>query len=215
MHTRRIAGAIILAVLVPAVASGIAADAAKRSECQRLSGKDLAPAPSVKLVTKANQGGGTDLVGCVLPRGGRFVVGSSGDVATRSDRYRLRQVAGRMVLMRGLHGNQYGRSEHTFVSDLRSGRGYRLAFLQSPLGSPAGSGETAPAAFVTKRGRSVAALRSVDGTLTIASFDPAGGRSDLDSGPQAQIPSESLALRGTIATWTHDGAPRRADIAAR
>jgi len=205
----------VLAVLAPAVASGVGADAAaKRSDCQRLSGKDLAPSPFVKLVRKANERGGSDLVGCVLPRGSRFIVGSSGEVATRSDRYRLRQVAGRMVLVRGLHGSQYGRSENTFVSDLSTGRGYTLAFFASPLGSPASRGMTAPVAFVTSAGRSVAALRRVDGTVTIASFDPSGGRSDLDSGSQAQVPCESLQLRGTIATWRHNGAPRSADIAA-
>jgi hypothetical protein len=214
MQMRRVSVAAVLAVLAPVVVTGVGAHEAKRSMCQRMSGRDLAPSRIVKLVKKANEGGGTDLVGCVLPAGSRFTIASSGELATQSKRYRLRQVAGRIVLVRGLYGSQYGQSENVLVADVRTGRNYRVAFYDSPLGSPTDYGETAPAAFVTKGGRAVAALLGVDGTVTIATFDPSGNQTDLDSGPLAQIPWASLTLDGTTATWTHGGAARSVDISS-
>jgi hypothetical protein len=210
----RAAFALVLTLLMPFAFVAPAAGAAKRSACQRLKGKDLAPAQTVKLVARPNADDGTDLLGCVLPRGAVREVAGSADYYTTVYGYALRQVAGRIVLVSSSYSSQYAYSEGTRVVDLRSGRAYTIAYrCQEITGSNCGDETVARAAFVTKIGRAVAAIAG-PGAMTIATFDPAGVRRDLDSGPEADIPPASLALTGTFATWMHAAQPRRADISA-
>jgi hypothetical protein len=205
--------AIIPALLaVVLVAPGTAQ--AARSKCQRLKGKDLAPAQTVKLVARANADDGTDLIGCVLPRGKVRTVSSSQDLYTTRYGYTLRQVAGRIVLVSSSYSSQYASSEGTRVVDLRSGRAYSIAYTcQQIAGDDCGDQTVAPAVFVTKLGRAVAAV-SGPGGMTIATFDPFGRRRDLDSAPAADLPPDSLRLAGVTAYWTHAGQPRSADISS-
>jgi hypothetical protein len=219
---RRAALALALAAVLPCAIAAVPAEAAKRSKCQRLKGTDLAPARSVKLVRRANHDDGTDLVGCALPRGRVRTIVSSADYYTTTYTYAIRQVAGVFVLVSSSYNSQYAFSESVGVVDIRNGRSYGVASQCFEItGSPCGGEPTAaPAVFITKLGRAVAAIVSSPGgpmapsTATIATFDPTGKRRDLDSGPLAEIPVASLALAGTLATWTHAGQPRSADISA-
>ena len=209
---RRLAiASLLLALLAVATAT---AQAAARSKCQRLKGKDLAPAKTVKLVALANDEDGTDLVGCVLPRGKVRTVTSSEDLYTTRYDYALRQVAGRIVLVSSTYSSQYAFSESTRVVDLRSGRYYTIAYrCQQITGDNCGDQTAAPAAFVTKLGRAVAAIGGPGG-MTIATFDPFGRRRDLDVATAAELPPESLRLAGVTAYWRHGGQPRSADISS-
>ena len=86
--TLRAAIAMLLtgAVMAAAGLSPGVAVAAKSSKCQRLKGRDIAPASSVKLVRRANADDGTDLFGCVLPRGPVQHIASSADLRSASRR---------------------------------------------------------------------------------------------------------------------------------
>lgn len=190
------------------------ADAATRSKCQRLKGSDLAPAKSVKLVARANADDGTDLVGCVLPRGQVRTIASSADYYTTTYAYEVRQVAGRIVVVSSSYSSQYASSEGTRVVDLRGGRAYSVAYSCTEIGGAnCGDRTTALAVFATKLGRAVAAIGGPGG-IAIATFDPNGKRRDLDGGPSAELPPASLGLVGTTAAWTHAGQPRTADISS-
>jgi len=220
----RILGLAALAALLAYGLAAAPAGAATRSKCQRLKGKDLAPAKTVKLVRRANDDDGTDLVGCILPRGRVRTLASSEDLFTTIYGYAIRQVAGRIVLLDSTYSSQYAYSRRTYVADVRSGRAYAVAHECFGIGgddcSSAGGSTAAPAAFVTKTGRAVAAISPVvlgppgPRTVTIATFDALGARRDLDSGPAADIPAASLALAGVNAYWTHAGEPRVADISS-
>jgi hypothetical protein len=205
--------AIVPALLAVVLVAPGPAQAA-RSKCQRLNGTDLAPAKTVKLVVRANADDGTDLVGCVLPRGKLVEAASSEDLFTTQYGYALRQVAGRIVLVSSTYSSQYAYSEGTRVVDLRSGRAYSIAYLcQQITGDNCGEETVAPAAFVTKLGRAVAAI-SGPGGMTVATFDPLGRRRDLDTAAVAELAPESLRLAGVNAYWTHGGQPRVADISS-
>jgi hypothetical protein len=212
-----------LVVLAASAGAALPAGAVARSTCQRLKGTDLAPARTVKLVRRPNADDGTDLRGCVLPRGRVRTIASSADQFTTTYTYAIRQVAGRIVAVDSAYNSQYAASGGTRVWDLRSGRSYGVAYFCSEIGgSDCGGFTSAPALFVTKLGRTVAAISAGSGgppgaqpappVLTIAAFDPAGVRRDLDAGPLPDIPPLSLALAGTTAYWTHGGMPRSADI---
>jgi hypothetical protein len=215
--------AFALAVLLPCSIAPATADAArKRTACERLKGSDLAPAKSVKLVRRRNADDGTDLVGCALPRGRVRTIAYSADYYTTTYTYAIVQVAGPFVLVGGAYNSQYAYSDSLRVADVRNGRSYTIASQCFEItGSPCG-GEptTAPTAVITKVGRAVAAIVAWPGgpmaprAVTIATFDPRGARRDLDSGSEAAVAPASLSLAGTLATWTHDGQPRSADISS-
>ncbi len=216
------AAALALALLLASSIPANAKPSKHRTACQRLAGTDRAPAKSVKLVRRLNGDRGSDLLGCVLPAGRVRTIASSEHYDTADSRYHVVSVAGRFVLLSLAAGNQYAYIERTSVWDLRTGHRYTIASLCSPTGGGdcANGGSTrASAVFVTPAGRAVAAIvpapdgaPSPSGPVTIAGFAPGGARSDLDSGPLAEIPPASLALRGNVASWTHGGAPRSADL---
>jgi hypothetical protein len=219
---RRIALALALATLLACTAAVIPADAAKRSKCQRLKGTDLAPAKTVKLVKRPNSDDGTDLLGCALPGGRVRTIASSQDYFTTTYTYAIGQVAGPFVLVESAYNSQYAYSDSLRVTDIRNGRTYGVASQCFEItGSPCGGEPTAaPVAVITKLGRAVAAIAGWPGgpmaprAVTIATFDPAGKRRDLDTGSEADVPPASLTLAGTLATWTHGGQPRSADISS-
>lgn len=185
--------------------------AAKRSACQRLAGHDLAGARSVKLVSKANTIGGSDLVGCVLPRGRLRTIAQSKELDTHSDRVAIRRIVGRIVIVDLSFSDQYGRSARTDVCDVRGGACYSVAFVTSDLSGML-FGVQATEVLVTKAGRAVVALTALDGAITIAAFGLPGRRIDLDHGRATSVPVSSLRLVGNLASWTHDGQPRSADL---
>ena len=194
-------------------ATGAGSARAGRSRCQRLRGRDRAPARLVKLATRRNQDDGTDLLGCVLPRGRVYTVASSAQGDTFGRSYRLRQVANAIVLMSISSGNQYQSSQRTFVQNLRGGRAYTIAFTCSVMFESCEGNTSAAAAFVNSRGQAVAAVvPEAANTLEIAAFSPLGTRQQLDSGPPGQLPASSLRLAGSVATWTHAGQARSAQL---
>lgn len=200
---------------VPAATSaeGARPARARRSRCQRLRGTDRAPARRVKLVARRNEDDGTDLLGCVLPRGRVYSVASSAHGDTFGRSYRLRQVANAIVLVSTSSGNQYESSQRTFVQDLRTGRAYTIATTCSVLFESCEGNMSVAAAFVNSRGQAVAAVVPEAGNpLEIAGFPPSGRRQQLDSGPSDQLPPSSLRLTGDVATWTHAGEPRSAQL---
>jgi hypothetical protein len=208
----------LLPAFACALAAAVAAPAgagAATSKCQRLTGRDLAPAASVKLVEHRNGDDGKDLVGCVLPRGPLRTIASSADFYTTVESYSIEQIAGRVVLVESSSSSQYAFSRSLTVHHLRTGRVYRVATDCSMIGgddcASAGSA-SAPAAFVTAKGRAVAfVLRG--GVSTVTAFNTLGTPRTLDSAAPGAIAADSLRLTGDLASWTNAGIARSASIA--
>lgn len=205
----------IALLLASLAAAAVPAGAhARQSKCQRLKGRDLAPAASVKLVRRPNGDDGTDLLGCVLPRGGVQLVASSADFYTTIESYSIRQVAGRVVLVEAVSSSQYAYSRSLYVRHLRTRRVYPIATACSMIGgddcTSAGSA-SAPAAIVTPQGRA-AALVLRGGVATVTAFDTNGTPRPLDSGPPDAIAAASLMLSGDLASWVNAGVARSALI---
>ena len=204
---------LITAALAAAVlpASAVAAP----SKCQRLSGRDLAPAASVKLVEHRNGDDGTDLLGCVLPRGPVRRLASSADFYTTVETYSIGQIAGRVVMVETTSSSQYAYSRWLTVHHLRSGRSYGVAGTCSMIGGDdcsSGGSSVAPAAFVSAKGRAVAVVLR-GGVATVTAFNTLGTARALDSGPSAAIAPESLRLDGGWVSWTNAGVARSAPLA--
>jgi hypothetical protein len=211
---RLMLGAVLAAAAVAAALPMTAS--ARPSTCQRLKGRDLAPARSVKLVRHRNDEAGTDLLGCVLPRGRVRTVAYSSDEETTTEGYRIRQVAGAIVLLASTYDSQYGSGRSLSVYNIATGRAYVIANVCSGLGDPSCGDPLkagAAAAFINKRGQAGAALVPTGGDpVTIVGFSSRGQRRDLDSGPAAELPAASLQLKGSTVSWTHSGQARTATL---
>lgn len=202
----------------------LAASSSKRSQCQSLRGVDRAPDRNVKLVKRFNRdrSRGSNLVGCVLPRGRLYTIatrkGVDNDLAQEFG-YMIRQVAGRIVLLDtyGTEGG-YGSNMSTMVWNLSSGRSYTIA--SSCFGKDVScfaEYDNTRKAIVTRDGRSVAALEHFragepSSTTLIAGFTSDGMRRVLDAGAPSELPAASLTLTGNIVAWTHAGALRAARL---
>jgi hypothetical protein len=188
----------------------------RRSECQRLraKGRDLAGAKRVKLVRRANADGGTDLIGCVLPRGNVTTVASSAKIPGSERRYRKLQVAGHHVLVRGEVTNQYGHGVSTYVYDLKEATSYNLAETCFDDQGVACEPQTrAPRAFVNGAGQAAAVVRTQGSDeVRVIGFTTTGARRILDAGTAAEIPASSLSLEGHVVRWRHSGAPKSATL---
>jgi hypothetical protein len=183
-----------------------------RSRCQRLrADRDLAPAKRVKLVRRRAMGGGSELVGCILPRGSVNLIeyAEPGYVS----RFSVRQVAGHHVLVGTYDANQIGDHRQTYVFDLRRAAEYAVAESCGPPDSSCGTQDTADAAFVNATGQAAALLHGVyTDEVTVVGFTSRGERMVLDSGTKPEIPASSLALDEHEVTWTHSGAPKSATL---
>ena len=209
--TMLLAGALLIAAGLP----DAVALAAPPSKCQKLKGRDIAPASSVKLVQRANGDDGTDLIGCVLPRGPVQRIASSADFYTTVESYSIKQIAGRAVMIESGSSSQYAYSRSLYVHHLRTRRSYAIARTCEMLGgddcASAGS-SVATAAFVTPKGRAVALVARA-GVATVTAFNTLGTARALDSGPLPAIEPASLALTGNLASWVNAGVARSALIA--
>jgi hypothetical protein len=207
---------LLISAVLAAAALPAAADAAP-SKCQRLTGRDLAPAASVKLVEHRNGDDGTDLLGCVLPRGPVRRIASSADFYTTVESYSIRQITGRIVMVEASSSSQYAYSSSLTVHHLRTGRSYGIAGTCAMIGGDdcsSGGSSVAPAAFVSAKGRAVAlVLRG--GVATVTAFNSLGTRRTLDGGPAPAIAPESLRLDGGWASWTNAGVAHSAPLAPR
>jgi hypothetical protein len=181
--------------------------------CNRLRGTDLAPDRRVKLVRRPNNDSGTDLVGCVLPRGRVRKLAETADQGTTTYDYTVTQIAGSIVLLASSYSSQYASDQSVSVFDLGTGRRYRIAYSCDRLGPEpcGGQNTTAAVALVNARGQAAAAIIG-QGTevTTIAAFSSRGERQDLDFGPSTDLPAASLALTDNTVSWTHSGEPRSA-----
>jgi len=217
LPTRAI-GVSLVALLAIATAGAIATATARApSPCQRLNGRDLAPARYVRLVERRSGA----LVGCVLPRGPvRRVAmnGRAGDVENRS--YVIRHVVGRFVLVDTSYANDASSATATRVADLRSGRSYLIAqrcAVKAAFACDEASVASVAAAFVTAGGRSVALVVD-DGwgasASAVLAFGTDGTSRVLDTGAIDAIAAASLRLTGNVASWTNAGVPRSATLTA-
>jgi hypothetical protein len=209
---------MLIGLILATCAAGAlpAAAAARPSKCQRLQGRDLARARSVKLVERRNGDDGRDLVGCVLPRGPLRTIASSADFYTTVESYSIEQVAGRVVMVESVSSSQYAYARSLTVHHLRTGRAYRVAGQCTMIGGEdctGGVAASAAAAFVSGQGRAVAVLMR-DGVATVTAFNTLGTPRTLDSGPAASLDPQSLRLDGDLASWTNAGAPRSASLTA-
>jgi hypothetical protein len=185
------------------------------TDCQRLKAKDdLAPARRVKLVERENSDGGTDLIGCVLPDGKVGVVASSAKQVGLKRKYRILQVVGHEVLIRGDVINQYGHGVSTYVYDVKRAKSYNVAETCFDDQGMACEPQThAEAAFVNAQGQAAAIVRAEgSGVVRVIGFKSTGASKVLDSGAPTEIPASSLSLEGHVVRWTHSGAPKSATL---
>ena len=179
-----------------------------------MSGKDLAPAHSVRLVRRPNGDNGTDLLGCVLPRGRVRKVTSSTHHETSDDTYRVKRVRGAAVLFSESSSNSFVSGSALLVFNIRSGVRYAIARQCTEVVVTACGTEpvsTASAVFINSLGQSAAAFAGVDVTK-IVGFSSLGMAVELDSGPSAELPAGSLSLSGRTVEWTHLGQVRTATL---
>ena len=111
--------------------------------------------------------------------------------------------------------SQYAYSRSLFVHHLRTRRSYTIASTCAMIGGDdcASTGSaTAPAAFVTPKGRAVALVFRA-GVASVTAFNTLGTARVLDSGPAAAIAAMSLTLTDNVASWVNAGVPRTASIA--
>jgi len=223
MH-RLLAGLAVTAALAAVALALPSAAAAKPSACQRLKGRDLAPARYVKLVERRQGDYEADLVGCVLPRGqvrkiAANASGENGDGKTSfSSAYTIEQVIGRIVVVRVHAFDSYAGFITLQVHDLRSGGGYTIETKCIPTfyTGPCENDHPYAAAFhVTAAGRTAAILTGGLTTETVVrAFDTLGRGRTLDGGPDADIPAGSLRLVGNLVSWTNAGVARSASLKA-
>lgn len=130
----------LIAGVVLAVPVGVC-DAKRASACERLRGRDLAPARTIKLVERDNASGGTDLVGCALPRGRVRTFASDGRRQLTQRSYDVLQLAGTFVLLRSQTGNRNANTNTVSVRNIRSGDSYEIAYMcAEPGGRDCGRG---------------------------------------------------------------------------
>ncbi len=169
----------------------------------------------MKLVQKRNADDGTDLIGCVLPRGPLQTIATSADFYTTVESYSIEQIAGRVVMIESTSSSQYAYSRSLYVHHLRTRRTYAVARLCQMIGGQdcaTPSSATAGAAFVTPKGRAVAIVQR-PGDTTVTAFNTLGTPRVLDSSAGDAIAPMSLGLAGNLATWTNAGVARSASIA--
>jgi hypothetical protein len=156
--------AVTLPVALAANAWALPTGAAKKRKrtCKRLKGgRDLAPSRKVKLIRRRNGEGGTNLWGCVLPRGKVRLVASSTESDVDTSDYTVREVKGSAVLLDASNGNQYGGGSDTRVFRIRSGREYVIASSCRAIligyCSPTVEDTSATRALVNRKGQAAAA----------------------------------------------------------
>ncbi|HEX8155782.1 MAG TPA: hypothetical protein VF526_00235 [Solirubrobacteraceae bacterium] len=203
-------GWIVLPIALVALPLSGVSEARRAIGCDRLRGADLAPGRTIKLVIRANEYNGTDLLGCALPRGRVRVFASSGAQGTIRRGYDVVQVAGAFMLLRADGVTPSANADTVTVRDIRSGDSYEIAYRCAQLGGNdcgrVGRSSSALRAVINERGQAVAALRVAgSGATTISGFSRLGERRDLDSGLPTDIPSGSLKIVGDRASWTNAG----------
>jgi hypothetical protein len=186
----------------------------RKSACQKLTGRDLAPSRSLKLVEKRIDSVETDLEGCALPKGPVriFAIRLKGET-TISD-FTVQAVASRWALVSAHSDSQYASDARVWVFDIAGGR---VLYTISRWSCMTGATDCLPAPPTVARGVlepiGKAALAFSDGaTTTIAGFGTNGARRNFDSGPPSDLPAGALNLNNGAATWLHSGVQRSAAL---
>ncbi|WP_157260579.1 hypothetical protein [Patulibacter minatonensis] len=222
-----------LGVLAPAPAS--AAGPSAPSRCGALHGKDLVPAnPRIRLVgvryTQRSEDGPfrrRRYFACSGTRGRVHRVADVGASLGYGDSVGIGPSAGTFVLLKQGGGNVLGDyfEADWRVLDATTGRAYRFWRFRAgdeknALPTPASvvvdaggraAGVFAPGGVSDGYGEDPYTALPAGATTAVASFSATGRRTIRDSGGDEIAPS-SLALAGTVASWTHGGAARTADL---
>lgn len=196
-----------------------------RSQCERLAGKDLAPARAVKIVERRKRDGERRLKGCVLPHGRVRPVVSKTLFKHKVVGYRLRATKGATVLFHFRSTSQLARIDEMDVVSVRTGRRYLVsracfdldvAIRVCSVGGFPGIPNRALAVRINGRGQAIAAFELASpGMTTVRAFSSYGTWDDLDSGRSEDIPPMSLRLKDKLATWRHAGETRSAILFGR
>jgi hypothetical protein len=214
---RRSGVAGVLAAALLAVPASGGATHHVRSPCQRLKGRDLAPARDVKLVLRHNRRG-SRLKACMLPRGEvveieRTYVDEEG---ASSSSFAVEQVAGRYVLVDARSSDRDGHYSQTYVFDIKRGRIlYNIAARCTSMycNDNIPKHLRAKRAVINSDGQAAGVVRR-DGSsrVTVRGFGSDGESTRLDVGSAGEIPASSLRLDGHEVTWTHSGVQRHATL---
>ena len=149
-------------------------------------------------------------------------------ISTSSDApptLRLRRHNGTWVAIQGTFVSQYQSYGFTKIADAASGRGFQIfsyngysTMVPSPQ-PPSSPPIRLNAYFFTSDGRVVAAFTDfADAAMSqatqvrVVAFSARGVRRQLDSAAPQSLPASSLHLNGSIASWTHDGQTRTAQL---
>ena len=186
----------------------------KKSACQKLRGRDHAPARSLKLIERRSSAIETDLGACKLPRGQvrYFAIRVQADNVT-SD-FTVHSVGGRWALLSTQSSSQYGADSRVWVVDIAGGRVlYEISNWTCTVSDTPCAPEPPKVlkGIVDNIGRSVLAV-SDGASTTVTGFAASGRRRTFDSGPSDRLLASSLNLRGDVARWMHDGAQRDAAL---
>jgi hypothetical protein len=208
---------LVIAIAVALLAAPAAGDAAHhtRSKCQRLKGRDLAPARDVKLVLRHNDRGGTAR-GCVLPRGKVVEVASNAHAApVSSSSFAIDQVAGRYALVGSRARDEDGYYSQTYVFDIRKDRFYNVAARCTSryCNDNIPTHLTAMRAFINSDGQAAALIKTDESDhVAVRGFGSRGESRRLDAARRGEIPASSLHLDGHVVTWSHSGVWKSATL---
>lgn len=203
-------------LFLAALASGVVASssaAASQSDCQRLKGRDLAPARSVKLVEQGPPSR-RQLISCTLPHGRlRPISAKILGGFDYEEQYALGPIAGAYLALTQSAGDRNASSRGTSVINLRTGARRSLAADRDDADNILAPGSEAVTVVVTSGGRAAASVVDrASGTVQIVALGKRGGAVRLDAGPPASLPADSLARHGSRLTWLHDRLPRGAPL---
>ncbi len=190
-------------VLLPTTATG----AATRSPCERLRGRDLAPAKSVKLVDRDSL-----LRSCALPRGRVWRLENGIDAEFTNEKHSVRHVAGAFAIITNSFIDKYTTAEHTYVVSLRTGVKRTLADSQLDGGRPLPPDTFAQKAFATSGGRAVATVTAPGDLVRVVALGASGTLQTLGEAPRADLSPDSLTLKGARAVWMQSGHSRSAAL---
>jgi hypothetical protein len=190
----------------------------RRSKCQRLKGRDVAPARNVKLVLHHNDTGGT-VKGCMLPRGKVVEVASnSHSDSISSSSFAVHQVAGRHVLVRANSRDRSGYYSQTYVFDIKRDIFYNIASrcTSTYCNDNIPKHLIAVGAAINSDGQAAALVKTDRSDhVGVRGFTSEGRAIRLDGGHAGEIRGSSLRLDGSVVTWTHSGVQKHATLPKR
>src|SRR4051812_15469391 len=190
----------------------LAVPGADARRCSQVHRSDLAPAKDVKLFEVPNDENGTDLVGCVMPRGGMHLMASSATYEVDSNAYTLLTVKRDKILLQESEDTQYGGITTTSLADIRSELGYGIfrschEILSGFCPAPPQAQDSVAALRFNDRGQT-AVVYDTGAEHVVVGLSSHSASSVLDRADGTAIDPASLRLHGSTMSWTHAGAQR-------